>query len=223
MSNPSGNDVLMGSGESVPSFKFNNPGDSVQGRITAPPTPYQVREYDRNNPGAGPLKFYPSGDPIMALYVDIATDLRDPNLKDDDGVRRVYLEGRYVKADVAAAVRQAGAQGLEVGGVLTLAFTHREDPADKGSRKFWQAQYVPAGNAALMGADTAPQVAVPAPAQQAAAPAPAKQQTPPPATAPTAENPAVKAKGMSAVGMTPDQIAGAMGLDVGVVHYLLAS
>lgn len=214
MSNPSGNDVLMGSGESVPSMKFDEPGDTITGRITAPPVPYQVREFDKNNPGAGPLKFYPSGDPIMAVYVDIATDLRDPNLKDDDGVRRVYLEGRYVKADVAAAVRTAGAQGLEVGGVLTLAFTHREDPADKRSRKFWQAQYVPAGNAALMGADTAP---------QAAAPAPAQQQTPPPATAPTTENPAVAAKGMSAVGMTPDQIAGAMGLDVGIVHYLLAS
>ncbi|GAB2457752.1 hypothetical protein [Xylanimonas ulmi] len=169
---PNANDVLMGGG-GVPSAKFANPGDSISGRITAPPQAYQVRDYDKNNPGAGELKFYPSGDPIMAIYVDVQTDLRDPSIEDDDGTRRVYIEGRYIKEDVRNAVRAAGAPGLEVGGVLTLAFTHREDPADKRSRKFWQARYVPAGNAALMTPAPAPAVAPADPWAQPVASAPA--------------------------------------------------
>lgn len=161
----SANDVLMGGGPSVPGFKFADPGDSITGRITAPPSTYQVREYDPNNPGGGALKFYPSGDPIMGLYVDLDTGSKDPMIEGDDGIRRIYIDGRYVKEAVREAVIAAGAQGLQPGGVLQLTFTHREDPMDKRSRKFWQAAYTPAGNAALMGQQTTPQQA--APAQQA--------------------------------------------------------
>ncbi|MFF2621279.1 hypothetical protein [Oerskovia jenensis] len=222
--NPNANDVLMGGG-GVPSAKFATPGDSIKGRIVAPPQAYQVRDYDRNNPGAGELKFYPSGDPIMAIYVDLATDLRDPSIEDDDGIRRVYVEGRYIKEDVRNAVRAAGAPGLEVGATLELAFTHREDPEDKRSRKFWRARYLPAGNATLMSPD-APVVA-PAPVQ-APAPAPvaAPAATPAPvaaALAPAAAvgpTPADQARQFFALGLTDEQVAGATGLDPTVVAAL---
>ncbi|MFJ1510932.1 hypothetical protein [Cellulosimicrobium funkei] len=216
------NAILMGGG-GAPSAKFANPGDSIRGRIVAPPQAYQERDYDRNNPGGGDLKFYPSGDPIMSLYVDVQTDLHDPSIQDDDGVRRVYVEGRYLKADVRDAVRTAGAPGLEVGGVLELTFTHREDPQDKRSRKFWQAKYVPAGNAALMapevgGQPTAP--ATPPPSAPTAQPASAPAPAPAPAAAPSGEDAAAKARQLIALGIDDATIAGATGLGADVVAIL---
>lgn len=214
---PSANDILMGGG-GVPSAKFANPGDSVAGRIVAPPQAYQVRDYDRNNPGGGELKFYPSGDPIMAIYVDVATDLRDPSIEEDDGTRRVYIEGRYIKEDVRNAVRTAGAPGLEVGGTLSLAFTHREDPDDKRSRKFWQAKYVPAGNAALMQPDApAPGGGQPAAPVTLPPPAPVAAPVSAPAPAPAAEDPAGKVRQLISLGLDDATIAGATGLDATVV------
>jgi hypothetical protein len=180
MSQPSANDVLMGGG-GAPSAKFEDPGTTWEGRIVSPPQSHQVRTYDPKNPGGGDPKFYPSGDPIMGITVDIATSVRDNTIEDDDGVRRVYLDGRYVKDAVRDAVRTAGASGLEVGGHLKITFTHREDPADKRSRKFWDVTYTPAGNAALMGEQTAQQ-----PTSTAQIPAPAA--TPASAAGPTAED-----------------------------------
>lgn len=226
---PNANDVLMGGG-GVPAVKFANPGDTVTGRIIAPPQAYQVRDYDPKNPGAGTPKTYPSGDPIMGVYVDIATDLRDPSIEDDDGTRRLYIEGRYIKADVAAAVRTAGAPGLEVGGTLTVSFTHREDPNDTRSRKYWQAQYSPAGNTALMGdpgVGGQPVAQPAAPSIPAAAPvsAPTPAVTPPVAqpVANAADTPAGKAKSLAALGLTPEQIAPQLGLDPTVVAMLIAA
>ncbi|MBO9556744.1 hypothetical protein, partial [Cellulomonas sp.] len=195
---PNANDILMGGG-GAPTAKFLHPGDTLVGRVAAPPQAYQEREYVKDKPGGGDPKTYPSGDPIMAVYVDLATDLRDPSIEDDDGTRRFYIEGRYLKADVRDAIRAAGAPGLEVGGTLTVTFTHREDPDDKRSRKFWRITYSPAGNAALMAADTPPsqaapqQVAQPAPVQQAAPVQPAAPAVAPPPSAPAA-TPVAQAK-----------------------------
>jgi hypothetical protein len=119
----SANDVLMGGG-GAPTAKFANPGDTLEGAIVAPPTVYQERDYDPNNPGGGKPKTYPSGDPIMAVYVDVQTAHRDPSISEDDGVRRFYIEGRYLKTDVRDAIRRAGTNGLEVGGRLKVTFTH---------------------------------------------------------------------------------------------------
>lgn len=223
---PSANDILMGGG-GAPTAKFHNPGDMLVGRVIAPPQAYQERDYDPKNPGGGTPKTYPSGDPIMAVYVDLATDLRDPSINDDDGTRRFYIEGRYLKADVRDAIRAAGAPGLEVGGTLQVTFTHREDPTDKRSRKFWQVAYTPAGNAALMGAEPpqaapAPQTAPPATAVPAQQPAAAQPATSPPA-APAADTPAAKAKALAALGLGVEQIAPQLGLDPSVVQMLLAA
>jgi hypothetical protein len=191
----SANDVLMGGG-GAPTAKFANPGDTLEGAIVAPPTVYQERDYDPNNPGGGKPKTYPSGDPIMAVYVDVQTAHRDPSISEDDGVRRFYIEGRYLKTDVRDAIRRAGTNGLEVGGRLKVTFTHREDPMDKRSRKYWDVTYTPAGNAALMGDNPAPA-------------APATPSVPPEApaapTGPTAQDIAT-AKTLIAAGLADDVI-----------------
>lgn len=192
------NDVLMG-GSGSPAWKFDEPGTTREGVVASPPQAKQEREYDPNNPGGGALKVFPSGDPIMGVVVEVQTNERDPSNAEDDGKRTFYIEGRYIKEAVRNAVRTSGARGLEVGGTLRVTFTHREDPMDKRSRKFWTVTYTPAGNAALMTdtatapAQTAPPVATP----PAAAP-PVQQ---PPAAVASATAPA------AAPAMTPEQQA----------------
>lgn len=206
MTQTNANDVLMGGG-GAPSAKFDEPGTEWAGPIVSPPETHQVRKYDPNNPGGGELRFFPSGDPIMGITVDIQTTVRDSTIDEDDGVRRIYIDGRYLKDAVRDAVRKAGASGLEVGGQLRVKFTHREDPTDKRSRKFWDVTYTAPGNAALM-ADAAPApVAPPTPA-----PAPAAQVSPAPvpAPAPAAAGPTPQdiqtAKTLIAAGLTDDVI-----------------
>lgn len=184
------NAVLMG-GNNAPAWKFDEPGTARAGIIASPPQARQEREYDRDNPGGGEPKWFPSGDPIMGIVVEVDTNERDPSNTEDTGRRTFYVEGRYIKDAVRGAVRAAGAHGLEVGGHLAVTFTHREDPMDKRSRKFWDVKYTPAGNTALMGdqaqAPAAPVAQQPAPAYQAPAQAPAPQPaapTPQPAPAP---------------------------------------
>jgi len=182
------NAVLMGAG-GAPAASFPNPGDTWEGKLVSPPIARQEQDYDPNNPGAGKPKVFPSGDPIMGVLVDIATNMRDASIENDDGTRRLYIEGRYLKAAVRDAVRVAGASGLEVGGHLKITFTHREDPADKRSRKFWQVTYTPAANAALM-SDPTP-VAQQAPTGWQTPPAtPPPAWTPPPAAPPVQAAPA---------------------------------
>lgn len=184
------NAVLMGGGAGHPAWKFDqpNPGQPRTGTISAPPQARQERDYDPNNPGAGAPKFFPSGDPIMGVLVDVQTNERDPSDPEDTGMRVFYIEGRYLKEAVRDAVRNAGAPGLEVGGQLSVEFTHREDPMDKRSRKYWQVRYVPAGNAALMADQGQQQAAAPsAPTYQPAPTAQPVAQAPQAAPAATPE------------------------------------
>lgn len=214
---PNANDVLMGGG-GAPSWKFTDPGTTRVGTIKAPPKAHQEKDYDPNNPGGGKPKFFPSGDPIMGITVEVATDERDQGIEDDDGTRTFWIEGRYLKEAVRSAVLAAGANGLEVGGRLQVTFTHREDPTDKRSRKYWDVKYTPAGNNTLM-TDPAPQQPA-----AAATPAPATQPTPQPAAlAGDGATPAEKAKQLAALGLTSEQIAPQLGLDPTVVAMLIAA
>lgn len=182
------NDVLMGGG-GAPTAKFKAHGDTYAGRIIAISEPYQEREYDPTNPGGGAPKFYPkSGDPIMTFNVDVATTLRDPSIEEDDGTRRIYMDGKRIKDAVRNAVRAVGAPGLAVGGTLSIAYVGDATPGDQRSGKNYQVTYTAPANNVLMGAT--PQQQAPAPAQPAsqaqqvqqqqpvmqAAPAPAAQQ-----------------------------------------------
>jgi|GEM_PF-759812 len=238
---PSANDVLMGGGGAL-TAKFTNPGDMIGGRIVAEPRVYQEREYDPRNPGNGAPKFYPkSGDPIMSVSVDVQTDLRDPSDPDDDGVRRIYIEGKRLKDAVRDAVRNAGADGLHVGDELHVAFTGLGQ-AENGMNapKLYAAKYVhssagaaldalggtqqPADPWATQGQQQTPTPTAPpavAPVTQSA-PAQVPTAAAPPAPAPV-QTPAAQAKSLAALGLTAEQIAPQLGLDASVVAILLAS
>lgn len=113
-------DQFFNGGGGAPSFKFAKPGDSVTGKITDLQL-VQQRAYSPT--GLGELKTWPSGDPMMQLNVTLQTDLRDPSLEDDDGKRRVYIDGRRIREAVKDAYTKAGTDGLAVGGTYTQTFT----------------------------------------------------------------------------------------------------
>jgi len=201
---PDPNDVLMGGG-SQPTAKFTNPGDTVGGRIVAPPRAHQEREYNPANPGQGTPKYFPSGDPIFGITVDVQTNLRDD--AEDNGVRRIYVEGKRLKEAVRTAVQESGAARLEVGGELHVTFTGLGTPSSPGvsAPKLYTARYLPAAQAAVMGGQPQ-QTPAPAPAQAFAQPAPQPVQQAAPA-APAAGGP------------SPDQVAAlrAAGVDPATV------
>ena len=152
----SANDILMGGG-GAPAWQFEQPGVRKVARITKPPQSKQEREYVPNQPGAGKPKFFPSGDPIMGVTVEVQTNERDPSDPDDDGKRTFYIEGKRLKEAVREAVRAAGANGLEVGGTLDVTLTHYDEPNDRKSGRNWQITYTLPGNNVLMDAAPATQ------------------------------------------------------------------
>ncbi|GAA3374664.1 hypothetical protein [Streptomyces racemochromogenes] len=186
---PSADDFLFGGG-GAPSASFLTVGTTVSGRITERPTVQQQRDMK-----TGENKFWPDGNPAMQLVVTVQTDSRDPQLEEDDGQRRIFIKNQ-MKAAVADAVRAAGGRGLEVGGTLSITFTHELPPKQRGFNplKQYSATYIPAATAALHAPDPGMQPSVPAPqqyappVQQQYAPAPAQA-----APAPQYANPAVAA------------------------------
>lgn len=212
------NDVLMGGG-GAPTAKITE-GVTVAGRILAISEPYQEREYDPNNPGNGAPKFFKSGTPIMSFWVDVATPLRDPSIEDDDGTRRIYMDGSRIKKAVRAGVQAAGATGLNVGGTLSVTCTHYDTPGDMRSGKNYAVTYQPGSpaNTVLMGAQPdqqgnpslAPGWAPQQPQQPAYQPP-----APAPVAAPVQQAPAPVAAPPVAAGPTPEQVAAvrAAGLD----------
>lgn len=227
---PDANDILMGGGDGVPAAYFKNVGDSVEGTLTAPPKAREEREFNQlTQRSDGPVRKFPSGDVIYGILVDLQTGLRDPMNPDDDGVRRLYVEGKRLKDAIRTAVANAGGKGLEVGGYLKVTH-HQMVAAGTVMAKDYVAEYRTPANQGLMGGAPAapapvaqPTVAAPVAAQPVAAPASV------PAPAPAAAPPAPVAGGvdlarqlLAVPGMADAQIAAAAGLDVVVIAALRA-
>jgi hypothetical protein len=109
------NDWLMSGG--AKSAKFPEVGTVVKGTIVSPPTLSQQTDFT-----TGALKTWDDNKPMMQLVVTIATDERDPDEPDDDGLRSLYVKGA-MQAAVKDAIRKAGAKGLEVGGTIAVKYT----------------------------------------------------------------------------------------------------
>jgi hypothetical protein len=162
-------------GSGPPSFKFTNPGDRVTGKITEMKV-VQQRTYSPT--GVGELKTWPSGDPMMQLNITLQTILRDPAVDDDDGQRRVYVDGKRIRQAVTDAFAKAGEEGLSIGGTYTQTFTGY-DPDSKNPAnpaKVYEVVYAPPNAAGeFFNGGAAP---------QPAAAAPTSAPTPPPSAAP---------------------------------------
>lgn len=153
------NEFLDGGG--LPTAKFQV-GTLWRGQITDLEVTQQ-REYNPKGPGA--KKTWPDGNPMMQLVITIQTDVRDPEIEDDDGRRRIFVDGKRKREAVTAARNASGAK-LAKGGMIAIKCTG-EEQAEPGMNpaKLYAAEYKPpsAEDAAnnLLG-DTAPAPAAPA-------------------------------------------------------------
>ncbi|HEU4544477.1 MAG TPA: hypothetical protein VFR23_25325 [Jiangellaceae bacterium] len=135
------NDFLLGGGGK--SAAFDTIGDSISGTITAEPEVRQQTDIQSGKP-----QTWDNGDPKYQLVVTLQTTLRTDD--EDDGVRNLYIKGskkpgtRSLHDAVATAVRNAGADGLAKGGVLTVRFVGEEPSQTRGfnPRKLYEASYV---------------------------------------------------------------------------------
>lgn len=175
MSNlPSADDVLMGGGSAPPAAEWAQPGSRVEGTIVGKPRSYHAREFAANGQ-AGDLKYFPSGDPILGVMVDIQTPLRGP---DDNGIRRLYVESQRMMTAVRDAVRVAGAAGLEAGAWISVVWTGTEQGKGTIPAKTWVAEYRRASQAPVTLPNAPTPAPTPAPAGNPWDPAPAVQTLP---------------------------------------------
>lgn len=129
------NDLLLSSG--VKSATFKAIGDKVTGIIVRQPETQQQRDFT-----TGESKTWKDGKPALQIKVILATDERDPNDPEDTGERALYIKAGMQRA-VAAAVRHAGAKGLQVGGKLMVKYSSDGPVAQRGLNppKIYEAKY----------------------------------------------------------------------------------
>lgn len=129
------NEFLMGGG--IPAAKFDTIGDIVKGTIVNSEVAQQT-EF-----GTGVLKTWDDGRPMMQAVITLQTAERDPQVDDDQGLRKLYVRGQ-MQAAVRDAVRRSGASGLELGGTLAVQYKENEPAKQRGfnPKKVYVAQYV---------------------------------------------------------------------------------
>lgn len=128
-------DLLMGGG--VPSCTFPEIGTTWKGQVLAKET-QQQRDFQTGAP-----KFYDDGAPMQQVAITLQTDVRDPNIENDDGQRKLYVKSAMLAA-VRDAVRAAGAKTVEIGGTLAVQYTGDGVAKTRGQNppKEYRAQYV---------------------------------------------------------------------------------
>lgn len=66
-----------------------------------------------------------TGQPKYQVRIDLATTYRDATDPDDDGSRGLYVGG-WMQGAIGDALRKAGAENPEVGGVITVQLSERQ-------------------------------------------------------------------------------------------------
>lgn len=155
------NDLLMRGG--TPSVKFPVLGTSIIGVITKQPKVAEVKD-----PATGEVKRWPNGDTKKQVIVELQTELRESD--DDAGERTLWVKGQMQQA-VRDAVRQAGARGLMIGGVIQVTYSADKPNPPLQPQKLFTVVYWPPEQAPVA-------VQVPTSPWDQPSPAPAVQQTP---------------------------------------------
>lgn len=133
------NSVLRGPRD--PAISFKNIGDSITGVLVdadvAPVTdPKGEVQVDKN------------GNVKKQVIYTLQTDLRDPEIEDDNGKRRLFAKWAIQKAISEFLAENGLAQtGLQEGGTLTVTFVKTEPAKTRGynDTKLYEASYVPPG------------------------------------------------------------------------------
>lgn len=128
------NDFLFAGG--APSAKFPTIGTLVKGTVVSSEVTQQT-DLD------GKLKYWDNdtNKPMMQAVITLQTDLRDPEIDDDQGLRRLFVKGQ-MQAALRDALQKAGAK-LEVGGTLAVKYEKDEKASKAGynPKKVYVAAY----------------------------------------------------------------------------------
>lgn len=196
-------------------FAKNDPiGTSVSGEITS------IEAQQQTDFTTGEPLFYPNGNPKPQVVIHLKTSLHDQNREYDDGIRAVYVKG-YNIANLRAASQQAGVGNFpRVGDQLTATFSSTKPAQQRGynDAKLYTYTVIP-GNPNKSGLEQA--MADPYAGQQpnampqtAQGYAPAPQQPTQAAAQPVTPQQTTQILQLKAIGKTPQDIAGMMGLTV---------
>jgi hypothetical protein len=142
MTQPTLESFFSGGGGKSISWKDMPIGTTFGGTIKTVNAPAQ-----QTDPADGKPVFKKDGvTPKMAVRIDLATTLRDPQDPEDDGSRSLYITG-WMQGAVGDACRKAGAKTPEVGGQLFVTLTEREpnatNPRLNPTNKFTAAYQAP--------------------------------------------------------------------------------
>lgn len=127
------------SGGGAPAAKFRSIGDTVTGVITGEPRLEQQRDFETGNP-----LVWSDGNPRMQLVVEVQTDQVDSSIPDDEGRRRFFIKGA-MKSAVSQAVKMSGRKQLDVGGTLSISYSHDGEASRPGLNppRQYKAVYTP--------------------------------------------------------------------------------
>lgn len=121
-------------GEKIPAAfnKDTQPGYYVRGPIT------EVSVANRTDYKTGDVLYFKDGKPKQQIVITIQTSIRDPQIDDDDGRRRVYVKMDYKseREGLRDAVRAAGDDDVRVGGELAAQFLGQL-AAEDGQPQAW--------------------------------------------------------------------------------------
>jgi len=114
--------------------KYTQPGTTVGGKVVRKP---EVR--DLTDWKTGEVKRFGNGEPMKQYVITVQTDLRDPEVEDDDGLRRIFVKG-WNKKTLKKAVADSGAPTVVVGGELYDTFVSQDPETNVKTHSY---RYVP--------------------------------------------------------------------------------
>ncbi|WGM21836.1 hypothetical protein QEH68_06590 [Paenarthrobacter sp. OM7] len=129
--------------------KFEQPGDTVAGVITEISDQKQATKFNPNPQAKRELDFWPSGDPVMEVWITFQTQERDPQDPEDTGLRTDIVTVNQKAGGKLAAIMDAceavGAPTPLPGGFLAVTFTGFDPQSQnpQNPRKLYAAQYQP--------------------------------------------------------------------------------
>ncbi len=126
---------------------FPQPGATVAGIITDISNQKQATKWNPDPKAKRELDFWPSGDPVMEVWLTLQTQDRNPQDPEDTGLRTIVVTVNQKAGGQLAAIMDAceaaGAETPLPGGFLALTFT-QFDPESKNAqnpRKMYAANY----------------------------------------------------------------------------------
>lgn len=121
-----GIDDLLGGGAAGKTTKFATIGDNYSGTVVSA----EVRAY--TDIQTGKPESWDDGSPKQQIVIGIQTDLRDPSIEDDDGVRYNYVKGWGKQKQSFRAAAQSAGGSPAVGDFYGVKYVGEEPSKTRG-------------------------------------------------------------------------------------------